>query len=274
MFLCKKCFIKENYYLHILLVILFSNRIKITPYDFVRGLNSMEFRLPVFLTAVIILTAFTIFNCFQSIRGFAADFKVNSDREKPVMQYGESMGKDKFIIVIDPGHGGKDSGSKGTSGQDEKDFTLKLSKKIAERFEDKPDFEAVLTRENDIFLSAKEHDRQAIANMIDADIFISVHGNTFADSSVSGTETYYFYDDSQELANILHERLVRATGLTDRGVRKEEFFVLVGTNIPAVLLEIGYLTNPEEEKLMLNPDFQDAVADAIFEGVVEYRNSR
>jgi len=101
----------------------------------------MEFRLPVFLTDVIIMTAFTIFNCFQSIRGFAADFKVNSDREKAVMQYGESMGKDKFIIVIDPGHGGKDSGSKGTSGQDEKEFTLKLSKLIAELCADKPDCE-------------------------------------------------------------------------------------------------------------------------------------
>lgn len=176
----------------------------------------------------------------------------------------------QFIVVIDPGHGGRDEGATSASGQEEKYFTLNLAEKVQNLLEQVSEIKVYMTRETDIFLSAEQGTRQAFANDLDADLYISIHGNTFSDPSVSGTESYYYHEDSKAFAETMHEYVTSATGFEDRGLRQEPYFVVKDTNMPAVLLEIGYLTNPANEQKMLSDDFQLKIAKAICDGVKDY----
>ena len=231
----------------------------------------MRFRLPITMSVMTILLTLVMFNILQSIINIA-EGSVAWEHEEAVLTESDEFINEApvFRVVIDPGHGGKDPGAKGASGKLEKDFTLELSRKITSRLKNNPDFEVLMTRENDQFLSSEERIRPNMANEVQADIFISIHGNTFSNRAVSGTETFYYHENSRELADILHRHLVQATGFPDRGVKREEYFVLTDTYMPAVLLEIGYLTNPDDEKMMLSPAFQEKVADALYAGIVEY----
>ncbi|WP_163580904.1 N-acetylmuramoyl-L-alanine amidase family protein [Gracilibacillus saliphilus] len=181
-----------------------------------------------------------------------------------------SSKEEKYKVVIDPGHGGEDPGAIGASGSYEKDFTLSLAKKISILLEDEPKLEVHMTREEDVFLSAETRERPKFANELDADLYISLHANTFTDPSVSGTESFYYHKNSKRLANIIHRHVSETTGFRNRGVKKENYFVLKDTTMPAVLLEIGYITNPEEEQTMLTDDFQQSLAEAIKNGINEY----
>lgn len=176
-----------------------------------------------------------------------------------------------FKVVIDPGHGGNDNGAKGASGQYEKNFTLSLSKKVQKLLEDEPEIEVLMTRTDDSFLSQESRYRPKYANKQNADVFISIHGNTFSDPNVSGTETFYYHKHSRQLAQIIQEHVVEATGFRDRGIKKEELFVVKDTKMPAVLIEVGYMTNPQEESKMWTDEFQTRVATSIVEGIKEYR---
>lgn len=178
--------------------------------------------------------------------------------------------KDVYKVVIDPGHGGEDPGATGVSGSYEKDFTLSLAKKVSQLLEKEEQLQVYMTRQEDAFLSAEKRERPHYANSIPADLYVSIHANTFEDSSVSGTETYYYDRKSKALANIMHQSILEATGFKDRGVRKEDYFVLKDTTMPAVLLEVGYITNPENEGQMLKDDFQQQVAEAIVSGIKNY----
>lgn len=178
--------------------------------------------------------------------------------------------EERFKVVIDPGHGGKDVGATGASGLYEKDFTLSLSKKVKEILEKEQKIQVYMIREDDTFISTKDKYRPKFANELDADLFISIHGNTFEDSKVSGTESYYYHKKFKSFAKIMHRHVVGSTGFNDRGVRKEDLYVVRDTDMPSVLLEIGYLTNPQEEQKMLNDEFQYSVAESICDGVKEY----
>lgn len=175
-----------------------------------------------------------------------------------------------FKIVIDPGHGGSDPGAIGLSGAYEKDFNLRLAKKIAHLLKDDQQLEVHMTREGDQHLSSESRDRPNIANKLEADLFISIHANTFEDSTVTGTETFYYHDHSKLLADTIHRHIIEATGYKDRGVKVGNFFVLKDTEMPATLLELGYLTNLEQEMDMLSESFQNRVATAIVEGILKY----
>ncbi len=191
-------------------------------------------------------------------------------RDSLSRNHGRENLEKKYMVVIDPGHGGKDSGAIGASGRFEKDFTLSLSKKVAERLEQEPEIGVYLTREDDSFISTKGSLRAAFANERNADLFISIHGNTFNDPDLSGTQSFYYHDNCQAFAEVMHRHVLSATGFIDRGVEKGNFFVLRDTHMPSVLLEIGYLTNPRDEAKMLRKDFQETVADAILMGIKEY----
>lgn len=180
--------------------------------------------------------------------------------------------KSEYKIVIDPGHGGKDQGATGASGHFEKDFTLQLSRKVEELSQEEPRLQVELTRREDRFISSIDHARPKLANDLHADLFISIHGNTFDDPEVSGTETYYYHWNSLALAKIMHKHVVQKSGFQDRGVKKGNYFVLKDTTMPAVLLEMGYLTHPKEEKEMLTEEYQNRVAVAILDGIKEYLN--
>lgn len=176
--------------------------------------------------------------------------------------------QETFRIVIDPGHGGKDPGATGVSGAYEKAFNLSLAGRVAALLEEDPMFEPLLTRTDDQFIELEE--RGAIANGWNADAFISIHGNTYTDPMVSGTETLYRNQDSIPLAQSVQTHLTQGIGLRDRGVKEEQLKVLGTPRMPAVLVEVGYLTNAEDEGFLLSDEGQDLAALAIVDGLRSY----
>lgn len=170
-------------------------------------------------------------------------------------------------IALDAGHGGKDPGAIGVTGTKEKDFALTMVKKIEQRLKANKNISPILIRDNDKFLELSE--RVSIAKKKKVDIFISIHANS-SGTGASGTETYYTREDSRALADIIHKHLIEATGLRDRKVKKDSLHVTRETNMPAVLLEPAFINNPDDEKKLFDPAFQDRVADAIVAGIYEY----
>jgi N-acetylmuramoyl-L-alanine amidase len=176
--------------------------------------------------------------------------------------------KNIYKIVIDAGHGGHDPGANGVSGKEEKVFTLSLSQKIYDLLKQDPMFEPHMTRTDDTFVDLLV--RSKFANDLNADALISIHGNFFKDPQVKGTETYYSFDNGLQLAQIVHENFVKGTGFQDRGVKRQKLKVLSHSNMPAILMEIGYLTNKDEETAMLSSKGQNRAAQAIVDGLKQY----
>lgn len=176
----------------------------------------------------------------------------------------------KKLVVLDAGHGAKDSGAVGVTGKYEKTFNLAVVLKAAALLKKENDIDVVLTRSDDTFLELK--DRVTIANNLKADMFLSVHANSTgsSSSSASGTETYYQKESSKALATIMQKHLVKATGLTNRGVRYGNFHVIRETKMPAVLLEVGYLSNKGDEALLFTDALQNRVAAAMVSTIKEY----
>ncbi|MNP12123.1 N-acetylmuramoyl-L-alanine amidase LytC precursor [compost metagenome] len=173
-------------------------------------------------------------------------------------------------IVIDAGHGGKDSGAKGTTGTLEKNFALTMAKKLADRLKGS-EVTAVLTRQNDTFIELDF--RAKIANSLKADAFISIHANsTGTQGSASGTETFYTRTDSKKLAEVLHKHMAQATGLKDRGVKVGNLAVTRETKMPAALLEVGFINHPSDEIKLFDPAFQDKVVESLAKAIFEYFN--
>ncbi|NDI34448.1 N-acetylmuramoyl-L-alanine amidase family protein [Chengkuizengella sediminis] len=176
---------------------------------------------------------------------------------------------DPFIIVIDPGHGGDDPGATGSvSSREEKYFTLEFAQKLYDLLDAEPWFQPHMTRTNDVKIELD--DRAEFANELGADAFLSIHGNIHERLNISGTETYYWTDRGLDLAQTIHNSVVESAGLPDRSIREVEYRVLKNTNMPAALLEIGYLSSEHDENLMLTDEFQYRVAESIVEALKEY----
>lgn len=186
----------------------------------------------------------------------------------PINPVGNEGGK--HIVVIDPGHGGKDPGTIGISNTLEKDFTLPLALKVQALLLQEPDVEVVMTRDTDVYPTRSE--RVQLANSLNADVFVSIHGNSVeASPQTTGTETFYYKrSSSKELADIVHRHLIEALGFKDRGVKSGNLEVLRNTTMPAVLLEIGFLSNLVEEQAMLSESVQNTAAQAIVDGIKEF----
>lgn len=173
----------------------------------------------------------------------------------------------KKLVVIDAGHGAHDPGAISVTKKREKDFTLAVALKVGKLLEKEKNIDVVLTRSNDTFLELR--DRVKIANNLKADAFVSIHANS-GPSAATGTETYYQRATSKALANVMHKHLIRATGLKDRGVRYGNFHVVRETNMPAVLLEVGFLSNSHDNSKLFSSAFQDRVAQSVVTGLKEY----
>lgn len=174
----------------------------------------------------------------------------------------------KYRVVLDAGHGDHDSGAVSVNGRYEKDFNLAVILKVAKLLENEPKIETRLTRSDDTFVEL--NDRVAFANNWSANVFVSVHANKSNSPSAHGSETYYFNDYSANLANILHGKILQATGFYDRRVRTADFRVIKYTNMPAVLCEIGYLSNSDDEQALFDENMQNKVAEAIAAGIKQY----
>jgi N-acetylmuramoyl-L-alanine amidase len=218
-------------------------------------------------------------------------------------------------IVIDPGHGGHDTGTIGPSGLMEKDLcldvALRLGKLISRSL---PSAEIIYTRQNDRYIGLEQ--RTAIANQARADLFISIHANSSDDTKVSGIETYYLnfnasaqamevaarenaaaqssvhdlqdlvtkiarnekIEESRDLAADIQESLAASmqTGSLagrNRGVRKAPFVVLVGADMPSVLAEIAFISNPADEQWLKKPESRQRAADGLYHGIERYLRS-
>ena len=214
-------------------------------------------------------------------------------------------------IVIDPGHGGHDTGTVGQSGLQEKDLVLDISMRLKKLIEERLDGEVILTRSEDLFVPLEE--RTAIANQSQADLFISIHANSSRNKRVSGVETFFLnfaswpeveeiaarenassqktvfelqdlvqkialkekVEESREFAHIVQKsmstRLLRPrTALRDRGVKQAPFIVLIGANMPSILSEISFVSNPSDEKLLKATGYRQKIAEALCEGIASY----
>jgi N-acetylmuramoyl-L-alanine amidase len=178
----------------------------------------------------------------------------------------------KKLVVIDPGHGGSDPGATSITNNYEKTFTLALALKVQAILQQESDIEVIMTRETDVYPTRSE--RVKLANDLKVDVFVSIHGNSVLSSpQITGTETFYYQRaSSKELANSIHKHLVKAMGLKDRGVKNGNLQVIRETEMPAVLLEVGFLSNISDEEAMMSETIQTKAAQAIVDGIKEYLN--
>lgn len=175
------------------------------------------------------------------------------------------------VIVLDPGHGGSDPGAMRGNVQ-EKEITLAIIDKL-ERLLQSRGAKVILTRTDDSFVSLEE--RVAVTNRIKPDLFLSVHINAMESAThICGIETYYENDESRALAETIHESLVNGLDAPDRAVRKARFYVINHTPIPAVLAEVGFISNPEERDKLISADYQTKIAQALADGVNLYLDKR
>lgn len=182
------------------------------------------------------------------------------------------------IVVIDPGHGGKETGAIGF-GVEEKDINLKIALKVGEILEDKG-VDVEYTRTGDTYVGLSE--RAEIANDLNAAIFVCIHNNGSTSPSANGTETYYYApmdntdlfwqkEERSRLANCIQEELVAALGTVNRGVKNDQAYtVLVKTQMPSILTEVAFLSNEQENGLLSSRQFQNKAAQAIADGVLKY----
>ncbi len=230
---------------------------------------SKPYRHIVVVVAVILLFGLvSISNNVLSRSAKNGDVTISSGTAANTGNTSTNVGKSVRKIVIDAGHGGKDPGAEGANGNQEKSVTLDIATKVANILKSDPSFDVYMTREDDTFITLE--DRPRIANEIGADAFVSIHGNTYTDPAVSGTETYYYDEDDIELSEFVHKELVDTLGFHDRGVKQEGWVVLTHSDVPSILLELGYLTNANEEAALLDEDTQSHTAQAIVNGLKDY----
>lgn len=221
----------------------------------------------------------------------------------------EQLGLDIKTIMIDPGHGGKDPGAI-YKGIKEKDINLKLAKILGSKLKAKG-FRVLYTRTKDIYVPLEE--RTVLANTKGADLFISLHVNAHKDNSVRGIEVYYLnfastknairvaarenavstkkiselqliltdlllnskIKESSELASCVLDSILRRSKkhVLNNGVKEAPFYVLMGARMPAILIEIGYLTNKDDRKLLTSSKYLQQLSTGIVSGIVAYKES-
>jgi len=215
--------------------------------------------------------------------------------------------------VIDPGHGGTETGAKGPSGTLEKDVTMSIARKLKSIVES-TGMRAILTRDGDQIVTLD--DRTSKANNNKADLFISIHANATIRGRARGAETYFlsaqatddesrniaavennaiglnqapaveddlklilwdmaqteFLAESSQLAETIQQELNNTLSISNRGIKQAPFRVLTGATMPAVLIEVGFINNPDEEKLMADAEYQMKIATAIFRSIQSFQN--
>jgi N-acetylmuramoyl-L-alanine amidase len=216
-------------------------------------------------------------------------------------------------IVIDPGHGGHDTGTIGPNGLEEKDLVLEVGRRLGKLLETRLGAEVVYTRKDDTFIPLET--RTAIANQQRADLFISIHANSSHDPEARGVETYYLnftsspdalevaarenavseksiyelqdlvkkialkekIEESREFAGDVQESLhsglaAKSPGIRDRGVKKAPFIVLIGANMPSILAEISFVSNPGDEHRLETAEYRQRIAESLYRGIAKYVN--
>ena len=216
-------------------------------------------------------------------------------------------------IVIDPGHGGHDTGTVGPNGLEEKNLVLDVGRRLGKLLEARLGAEVVYTRKDDTFIPLET--RTAIANQQRADLFISIHANSSDDPAARGVETYYLnftsspealevaarenavseksiyelqdlvkkialkekIEESREFAGDVQQSLhsglaAKSPGIRNRGVKKAPFIVLIGANMPSILAEISFVSNPGDERRLQTSEYRQRIAESLYRGIAKYVN--
>ncbi len=216
-------------------------------------------------------------------------------------------------IVIDPGHGGHDTGTIGPNGLEEKDLVLEVGRRLGRLLETRLGAEVVYTRKDDTFIPLET--RTAVANQARADLFVSIHANSSHDADARGVETYYLnftsspealevaarenavseksiyelqdlvkkialkekIEESREFAGDVQQSLhsglaVKSPAIRDRGVKKAPFIVLIGANMPSILAEISFVSNPIDEHRLATSEYRQRIAESLYRGIAKYAN--
>lgn len=202
---------------------------------------------------------------------FVAGWIVSVKGMEQKIDHGLNNFLENRVIVVDAGHGGKDHGATGTNFNSiEKELNLDVAKILQSKLE-ATGATVIMTRTTDTYLTLQQRVDISIIN--DADAFISIHHNANEDSSsINGTITYYYYDYSKELAQNTHTSLVHSIGLNDMKTRSESYYVLRENPNPAILIELGFLTNYQDELKVNSDKFQENAAEGIFQGILTYFN--
>ncbi|MFN6525996.1 N-acetylmuramoyl-L-alanine amidase [Nostoc sp. ChiSLP03a] len=196
------------------------------------------------------------------------------DNPRPISQPQPrpSVPRGKLLVVIDPGHGGKDSGAPGLGGLLEKNVILPIGKRVGAILEQNG-VQAVLTRDADFFVELQG--RVDIAKRVNATLFVSIHANSVDNRpDVNGLEVYYF-DSGYGLAEVVRKTILQDIGtIKDRGTRKARFYVLRKSSMPSILVETGYMTGYEDNPRLGTPEYQNRMAEAIARGILKYLQQR
>lgn len=214
-------------------------------------------------------------------------------------------------IVIDPGHGGHDTGTIGPDGLQEKDLVLEVGRRLGKLLQTRLGAEVVYTRKHDTFIPLET--RTAIANKERADLFISIHANSSHDPDARGVETYYLnftsspealevaarenavseksiyelqdlvkkialkekIEESREFASDVQQSLhsglaAKSPAIRNRGVKKAPFIVLIGANMPSILAEISFVSNPTDEHRLETSEYRQRIAESLYRGIAKY----
>ncbi|WP_083244593.1 N-acetylmuramoyl-L-alanine amidase [Lysinibacillus fusiformis] len=176
------------------------------------------------------------------------------------------------VIILDPGHGGKDPGTvKGSVS--EKSITLKVSTQVKQLLEN-AGAKVYMTRTGDTYPSLQDRVDFTQANY--GEIFVSVHVNSAANTSAQGTETYYaistgdMYQEDIDLATFVNNQIVSNLNMKNRGVKQEQYYVIRNMVIPSILVELGFLTNTEDHNKMTNDQYVNLFAESIYSGILQY----
>jgi len=174
------------------------------------------------------------------------------------------------VIVLDPGHGGTDPGAPGDSRKNfEKTLTLKTAKKLQSKLEN-AGATVIMTRTGDTSLSLTK--RVEISGKYKADVFISIHYNASTSKTANGVDTFYYktHVNEYQLAKCIQEEVIKATGMRNRGVKEGNFQVLRTNKQASILVELGFISNPDEEKVIITDAYQSKAATGIFNGLEKY----
>ncbi len=225
-------------------------------------------------------------------------------------------------VIIDPGHGGRDSGAVGFKGTKEKDVVLATAKELKKLFDERGEVNAVMTRSSDVFVGL--YQRAAVAKRTNGKLFVSIHANASKNRDAHGMEVFFlsaaktddarmvadrenasvtyednpaasrkmlngsnllsdierdmasnvFLKESQDLCTVLLDSAIPATRQENRGVKQAGFYVLAGTlsTMPSILFEVGFISNPEEERMLNRISYQKRIAQAIYDAVIKFKS--
>ena len=225
-------------------------------------------RLEMVMTIILLGVSFVLFY----VRGEDVSVAIQGDREE----------NSSYVVVLDAGHGASDSGKVGIHGELEKDINLAIVNYLKKELEENG-VTVILTRENDTPLYKESDSNKKLSDMkkrieiietVQPDIVVSIHQNSYTSKNVKGPQVFYYETsvEGEKLATAIQKSFDLVIGDENRRSIKgnKDYYLLIHTSCPIVITECGFLSNPEEEKLLLSQDYQEKVCYSILCGVIKY----